>query len=103
MIITKTPFRFSIFGGGCDYPVWYNRNDSSVLTSAIDFYCYLIVRELGSFFIDHKSTASYSIIEKVSDNKQFKHPSIRECLRYLGFLEKRVSTMHVGDLPARSG
>ena len=44
MIITKTPFRFSIFGGGCDYPVWYNRNDSSVLTSAIDFYCYLIVR-----------------------------------------------------------
>ncbi len=103
MIITKTPFRFSIFGGGCDYPVWYNRNDSSVLTSAIDFYCYLIVRELGSFFIDHKSTASYSIIEKVSDNKQFKHPSIRECLRHLEFLEKRVSIMHVGDLPARSG
>lgn len=103
MIITKTPFRFSIFGGGCDYPIWYNRNDSFVLTSAIDLYCYLIVRELGSFFLDHKSAASYSIIEKVSDNKQFKHPSIRECLKFLGFLEKRVSITHVGDLPARSG
>lgn len=103
MIITKTPFRFSIFGGGCDYPVWYNSNDSVVLTSAINLYCYLIVRELQSFFPNNKSTASYSIIEKVSDNKQFKHPSIRECLKYLGFAEKRVSISHIGDLPARSG
>ena len=94
MIITKTPFRFSIFGGGCDYPGWFNRNKSNVLTSAMDYYCFLMVRELGSFFVEYKSQASYSEIEKVYDNKDFKHPSIRECLKCTGYQDKRISITH---------
>ena len=85
MIISKTPFRFSIFGGGCDYPTWFSSNDSVVLTSAMDYYCFIMVRKLGNFFLEYKSRASYSQIETVFNNKDFEHPSIRECLKFLAF------------------
>lgn len=103
MIISKTPFRFSFFGGGCDYPGWFNRNESFVLTSAMDYHCFLMVRELDGFFAEYKSQASYSDIEKVYDNRNFQHPSIRECLNHVNYLDKRVSITHAGDLPSKSG
>ena len=103
MIISKTPYRFSIFGGGCDYPGWFSDNPSTVLTSAMDYYCFLMVRKLGNFFIDYKSSASYSVIERVNRNEDFKHPSIRECLNFSNLNDNRIHITHAGDLPARSG
>ena len=103
MIISKTPYRFSIFGGGCDYPGWFLNNPSNVLTSSMDYYCFLMVRKLGNFFLDYKSSASYSMIERVDINNDFKHPSIRECLNFTNLSKTRISITHAGDLPARSG
>ena len=103
MIISKTPFRFSLFGGGCDYPDWFTENNSVVLTSAMDYYCFIMVRKLGKFFLEYKSRASYSQIETVFKNEDFKHPSIRECLNFLELKDERISITHAGDLPARSG
>ena len=91
MIISKTPFRFSLFGGGCDYPGWFSRNDSLVITSAMDYYCFIMVRRLGKFFLEYKSRATYAKIETVFDNNHFEHPSIRECLNFLDFNDERVS------------
>ena len=52
MIISKTPFRISFFGGGTDYPDWYLENGGSVLSTTIDKYCYISARHLPPFF-DH--------------------------------------------------
>ena len=52
MIITKTPFRFSLFGGGCDYPDWFTENNSVIITSAMDYCCFIMVRKLGKFFLN---------------------------------------------------
>lgn len=101
MIITRTPHRISFFGGGTDYPSWYLKHDGKVLGTAIDKYCYLIVRELPPFFV-HKHRIVYSQMENPKTLDEIKHPSVRETLKYLGF-EKGISIHHDGDIPARSG
>ena len=101
MIITRTPFRISFFGGGTDYPDWYLPNGGSVLSTTIDKYCYLTVRYLPDVF-EEKHRFVYSKIEQCIDNKSIGHPGIRECLKYLNF-EKGLEIFHQGDLPARSG
>ena len=101
MIITRTPFRISFFGGGTDYPDWYIPNGGSVLSTTIDKYCYLTVRYLPDVF-EEKHRFVYSKIEQCIDNKSIGHPGIRECLKYLNF-EKGLEIFHQGDLPARSG
>jgi D-glycero-alpha-D-manno-heptose-7-phosphate kinase len=50
MIISRTPFRVSFFGGGTDYPDWYREHGGAVLSTTIDKYCYISVRELPPFF-----------------------------------------------------
>lgn len=50
MIISRTPFRVSFFGGGTDYPAWYRTYGGAVLATTIDKYCYLGCRCLLSFF-----------------------------------------------------
>ena len=101
MIISRTPFRISFFGGGTDYPVWYNEHGGAVLATSIDKYCYINVRYLPPFF-DHKYRVRYSIREEVQDISEIKHPSARECLAFLNF-DRGVEIQHNSDLPARIG
>lgn len=101
MIITRTPYRISFFGGGTDYPVWYKENGGVVLSTAIDKYCYLTIRHLPPFF-EHKYRIVYSRIESLKDISEIDHPSARECLRFMDMSEG-VEIHHDGDLPARSG
>jgi D-glycero-alpha-D-manno-heptose-7-phosphate kinase len=101
MIITSTPLRISFFGGGTDYPVWYRQHGGSVLSTTIDKCSYITCRRLPPFF-EYHSRISYSKVENVSRNVDIQHPSVRECLRYLGVSEG-VEIHHVADLPARTG
>jgi D-glycero-alpha-D-manno-heptose-7-phosphate kinase len=101
MIISRTPFRISFFGGGTDYPEWYRENGGAILAVTIDKYCYISCRFLPPFF-DHKTRLAYSHIECVRSNDQIKHPAVRATLKYLG-MEEGVEIHHDGDLPARTG
>ena len=101
MIITRTPMRISFFGGGTDYPVYFREFGGAVLSTAIDKSCYITCRHLPPFF-EYHSRVSYSRIENVDHNGEFKHPSVRACLEYLG-VEQGVEIHHVADLPARTG
>jgi D-glycero-alpha-D-manno-heptose-7-phosphate kinase len=101
MIITRTPMRISFFGGGTDYPVYFREFGGAVLSTAIDKSCYITCRHLPPFF-EYHSRVSYSRIENVDHNSEFKHPSVRACLEYLG-VEQGVEIHHVADLPARTG
>jgi len=101
MIISKTPFRMSFFGGGTDLPDWYLENGGQVLSSAIDKYCYISCRYLPPFF-EHKYRIVYSLIENVQHYSEIEHPSVRAILEYLE-CNKGLEIHHDGDLPARSG
>lgn len=101
MIISRTPFRISFFGGGTDYPVWYTENGGAVLNTTIDKYCYISCRYLPPFF-KHKYLIRYRLREEVSSVSQIKHPSVRECLKFMR-IDRGIEIVHTSDLPARSG
>ncbi|MTV49675.1 kinase [Heliobacillus mobilis] len=101
MIISRTPFRISFFGGGTDYPVWYKENGGLVLSTSINKYCYVICRYLPPFF-DYNYCLRYRQREETLTIDQIKHPSIRECLRFIS-TERGVEIQHNADLPAMSG
>ncbi|MBI3802795.1 MAG: kinase [Nitrospirae bacterium] len=101
MIVSRTPFRVSFFGGGTDYPAWYQENGGSVLATTIDKYCYLSCRYLPPFF-DHKYRIVYSKIETVKDIADINHPAVKAVLQEMG-CNKGLEVHHDGDLPARSG
>jgi D-glycero-alpha-D-manno-heptose-7-phosphate kinase len=101
MIISRTPFRISFFGGGTDYPAWYREHGGAVLATTIDKYCYLTCRHLPPFF-EHRIRIVYSKIENCQSVDEISHPSVREVLRYLNF-DRGIEIHHDGDLPARSG
>lgn len=101
MIISRTPFRISFFGGGTDYPTWYRENGGAVLGTTIDKYCYVSVRHLPPFF-EHRIRVVYSTIELCSHIDEIKHPSVRECLRFTKSLGG-IEIHHEADLPARAG
>lgn len=101
MIITRTPFRLSFFGGGTDYPAWFGQNGGLVIGTTFARYCYLSCRPLPPFFA-HKTRLVYSTVENVIDHAKIQHPSVRGCLQYLNF-EQGLEIHHDGDLPARSG
>ena len=101
MIITRTPFRISFFGGGTDYPAWYREHQGAVLASSINKYCYISCRYLPPFF-EHKSRIVYSKTEHIKDHSEIDHPSVRECLKYLN-IQKGIEIHHDADIPARTG
>lgn len=101
MVISRTPFRISFFGGGTDYPAWYKKHGGSVLATSINKYCYLTVRYLPPFF-DHKYRIAYSKIESCKTIEEIAHPSVREILRFFK-VKQGLEVHHDGDLPARSG
>ena len=101
MIISKTPYRISFFGGGSDYPEWYKEHGGTVLSTTINKYLYISCRELPGFF-DHKYRIVWSKIENVKNINQIKHKAIKAVLKYYKF-KKGFEIHYDGDLPARSG
>jgi D-glycero-alpha-D-manno-heptose-7-phosphate kinase len=101
MIISRTPFRISFFGGGTDYPAWYRKHSGAVLATTIDKYCYITCRYLPPFF-DHKYVLAYSKVEYCHNIDEIAHPAIRGVLGYLG-CDRGLEIHNDSDLPARSG
>jgi D-glycero-alpha-D-manno-heptose-7-phosphate kinase len=101
MIITRTPYRISFFGGGTDYPAWYRQHGGAVLSTTIDKYCYISCRYLPPFF-EQRYRLVYSKIENVMTIDEIVHPAVREGLRFFK-QERGLEIHHDGDLPARSG
>lgn len=101
MIISKTPYRISFFGGGTDYPAWYLKHGGSVLATTIDKYCYISCRHLPPFF-EHRFRVVYSKIEHCQSVEEIAHPSVRQVLQFLN-MDRGLEIHHDGDLPARSG
>jgi D-glycero-alpha-D-manno-heptose-7-phosphate kinase len=101
MIISRTPFRISFFGGGTDYPVWYEKNGGMTLSATINKYAYITVRELPPFF-NYKHRIQYHLKEEVNSLEEIKHPVVREATKLLG-IKKGIEMVHNADLPARSG
>lgn len=100
MIITKTPFRMSFFGGGTDMENYFRENRGSVLSTTFDKYCYVNVRHLPRFF-DYSTELSYSKMERVTEIDMIQHPAIRNAMKMLDMHEIRLT--YEADLPARSG
>jgi len=100
MIITKTPFRMSFFGGGTDMESFFRENGGAVLSTTFDKYCYVNVRHLPRFF-DYKNQVTYSQIERVGSVEDIQHPLVREGMKYLDMYELIIT--YDADLPARSG
>jgi len=101
MVISRTPFRISFFGGGTDYPAWFVENGGAVLATTFDKYCYISCRILPPFF-EHNYRVVYSKVETVKEISEIEHPSVRASLNFLG-LKDRLEIHHDGDLPARTG
>ena len=101
MIISRTPFRVSFFGGGTDYPAWYRKYGGAVLAATINKYCYLTCRYLPPFF-EHRIRVVYGQIENCRTIDEINHPAVREMLKYLK-IDRGVEIHYDGDLPARSG
>lgn len=102
MIITRTPFRISLFGGGSDFPMWYLKNGGSVLSFTIDKYCYISARILPPFF-PHKYRVLYSKMEMTTRLEELEHPAVREAIKLHYQREDGLEIHYDGDLPARSG
>ena len=103
MVMSRTPFRVSFFGGGSDYPEWFRCEPGAVLSTAIDKYVYITCRYLPPFLgIRHRIVWRH--VELINSIAEILHPAVREGLRYLGFDDSRGIELHYqGDLPARSG
>ena len=100
MVITKTPFRMSFFGGGTDIPDYFQENGGAVLSTTFDKYCYVTVRHLPRFF-EFKTHLTYSKMEYVNSYDEIQHPAIRNAMEYLNMHEIRLT--YDSDLPAKSG
>ena len=101
MIITSTPYRISFFGGGTDYPVWFQEHGGAVLATTINRYCYITCRLLPPFF-SYRHRIVWSQVETVNHVTEIVHPAVREAIRYLD-VQQGLEIHHDGDLPARSG
>lgn len=102
MIISRTPFRISFFGGGTDYPAFYEEHGGAVLSTTINKYCYITCRYLPPFF-NYKYRIRYSTREETQTISEIKHPSVRECLNHVNLGDRGVEIQHNSDLPAMSG
>jgi D-glycero-alpha-D-manno-heptose-7-phosphate kinase len=101
MIISRTPFRLSFFGGGTDYPAWFRERGGAVLATTLDKYCYISVRVLPPFF-EHRYRVVYSAVESVREISEIQHPAVKAVLQWHKG-DTGLEIHHDGDLPARSG
>ena len=102
MIITRTPFRMSFFGGGTDLPAWYADNGGAVLSTTIDKYCYICLRRLPPFFEYKHKIVFFSKQEAFNEIDEIEHPAVRETYRYMDVKDGLIM-QHDGDLPSHSG
>lgn len=100
MVITKTPFRMSFFGGGTDMESFFREHKGAVISTTFDKYCYVNVRHLPRFF-DYSTELSYAKTERVTSVEEISHPAIRNAMKLLDMHEIRLT--YEADLPARSG
>lgn len=100
MIITRTPFRMSFFGGGTDLSGFFNEHRGAVISTTFDKYCYVTVRHLPAFF-DYKTHLTYSKTEYVNSYEEIQHPAIREAMKHMDMHNIRLT--YESDLPARTG
>ena len=100
MIITKTPFRMSFFGGGTDMEDFFQKNSGAVISTSIDKYAYVTVRHLPRFF-DYCSEIKYSKTERVNRIDDIEHPMIRNAMKMLDMHELFIS--YDADLPGKTG
>lgn len=101
MIISRTPYRISFFGGGTDFPAWYRRHGGCVISASIDKYCYICVRNWPPFF-DQRYRVVWSKIETCNERSEIEHPAVKAVLEHLE-VDRGLEIHHMGDLPARSG
>jgi D-glycero-alpha-D-manno-heptose-7-phosphate kinase len=101
MVITRTPFRISFFGGGTDFPEFYVDHGGSVLSTTINKYCYILCRTLPPFF-DYRYRIRYTKREEVNRIDDIAHPVVRESLRALK-VSQGIEMVHTSDIPAMSG
>lgn len=101
MIISRTPYRISFFGGGTDYPGWYREHGGAVLATSIDKYAYLTCRYLPPFF-EYRYRVVWSRIENTTDLEAIVHPAVKNVIKFLK-IDRSIEVHHQGDLPARSG
>jgi D-glycero-alpha-D-manno-heptose-7-phosphate kinase len=101
MIISRTPFRISFFGGGTDYPAWYREHGGAVLSTTFNKYCHISCRYLPPFF-DYKYLIRYRLREETRTIAEINHPSVRECLTFTG-IDRGVEIIYTGDVPGQSG
>jgi len=101
MIISKTPFRISLFGGSTDYESFYSKYGSLLIGFGVDKYCYVLVRKTPKIF-NHKTKAHYASTEIVNNNNDIKHNGIRGVLQYL-HIDDGLEISHLGDLPSQTG
>ncbi|MSO53776.1 MAG: kinase [Rhodospirillales bacterium] len=101
MIIARTPFRVSLFGGGTDYPAWFRDHGGAVIGGTINKYCYISVRRLPPFF-EHRHRIVWSRIELVQDIDEIQHPAVQAVLTDHG-IKDGLEIVYAADLPARSG
>ena len=100
MIISKTPFRISFFGGGTDFPEFFNEYSGKVIPTAMDKYCYVNVRHLPEFF-DYKDEVIYSKVEQIKSIEEINHPMVRNTLKLYEI--ENIKVYYDADLPARTG
>ncbi len=101
MIISRTPYRLSFFGGGTDYNAWYKNHGGLTIAVALKYYCYISLRRLPPFF-EHKHRIVYSKIEQTNNIESINHPSVRACLE-INKITDGLEIHYDGDLPSRSG
>ena len=101
MIISKTPFRISFFGGGTDYPGWYLEHGGRVISTTINKYCYITIRSIPAFF-EYNYRLRYFATEEVLSIDEIKHPAIRETFKFLE-IKQNLELVHFAEMPAQSG
>ena len=101
MIITRTPFRVSFFGGGTDLKSFYKKRSGQVLSAAIDKYLYVVVKKkLG--IVEYKYRVNWSTVEFTNKISNIKNPVARECLRYFN-IDYPIEITTFADIPANTG
>jgi D-glycero-alpha-D-manno-heptose-7-phosphate kinase len=101
MIIIRTPYRISFFGGGTDYPAWYREYGGCVLSTSINKCSFLVLRKLPEIF-DYRYKIRYFNDEITKSVDEIQMPTIREAIKYMNF-EDGLDITHHGDLPNRTG
>lgn len=102
MIITRTPYRVSFFGGGTDYHTWYEQHGGDILSTSINHYNYISCRYLPPFHAEYKNRIAWNILEYPNSVDEIQHNAIRAALKHYG-VTNGVEISNQCDLPARSG